>query len=73
MPRPDTAGRAGPASGHYRASIEPLRPGGRRTTAVVAVRPSREGQHCVEVERPKEGVLDGAAGRGARVVFEGRA
>ena len=65
--------RAVPAPGRYRASIGPFRPGDRRTTAVVTVHPSGEGQHCLEVERPEDGVPDGAAGRGVRVMFEGRA
>jgi riboflavin kinase / FMN adenylyltransferase len=65
--------RAVPAPGRYRASVGPLRQGGRRTTAVVAVRGSREGQHCVEMQRPNDGVPNGMAGHGVRVVFEGRA
>jgi hypothetical protein len=66
-------GRAMPAPGHYRASIVPLRPGGRRSTAVVAVHVSAEGQHYVEMERPNDAVSDGTAGRGVRLVFEERA
>jgi hypothetical protein len=65
--------RAVPAPGRYRASIGPFRPGDRRTTAVVALHTSGEGQHCLGVERPEAGEPDGAAGRGVRVVFEGRA
>ena len=62
-PRPGATGRRSGRSGR----------GDRRTTAVVAVHGSEEGQHCVEVERPEDGVPDGTAGRGVRVVFEGRA
>jgi len=65
--------RAVPAPGRYRASIGPFQPGDRRTTAVVAVRPSGPGPHCLEMERPADGGPDGAAGRGVRVMFEGRA
>ena len=66
--------RAVPAPGQYRASIGPLRPPeGRRTSTVVAVHTSRQGQHCVEMDRPNDGVADGMVGHGVRVVFEGRA
>jgi riboflavin kinase/FMN adenylyltransferase len=63
-----------PAPGRYRASIGPFRSGEHRTTAVVAVRPCRDGAYCVELER-LEGRLPDAVvpGRGVRVTFEGRA
>jgi riboflavin kinase/FMN adenylyltransferase len=61
-----------PAPRRYRASIEPFRPKDHRTTAVVAVRPSGDGAHCVEVDRPESGLTRVAGGRGARVTFEGR-
>jgi riboflavin kinase/FMN adenylyltransferase len=59
-----------PAPGRYRASIRPLRPGSRRTTAVVAVRRPGDGTHILEVEQSENGVT---VGRGVRVSFEGRA
>jgi riboflavin kinase/FMN adenylyltransferase len=62
-----------PAPGRYRVSIGPFRPGGHRTAAVVAVRPSGEGASCVTVERPQNGLAGLAAGRGVRVTFEGTA
>ena len=65
--------RALPAPGRYRASIGPVRPGDRRTTAaVVAVHPCGERQHHLEVELPENGLPDGVAGRGVRVMFEGK-
>ena len=64
--------RALPAPGRYRASIGPVRPGDRRTTpAVVVVHPCGERQHHMEVELPENGLPDGAAGHGVRVMFEG--
>jgi riboflavin kinase / FMN adenylyltransferase len=64
--------RVVPTPGRYRASIAPLRSGDHRTTAVVAVHPSGDGPHCLEVVR-QEGPPDGAACHGVRVTFEGRA
>lgn len=66
-------GSAAPAPGRYRSSIGPIRPGGHRTAAVVVVRPSGEGAHCVTVERPQNGLQGITAGRGVRVTFEGTA
>jgi riboflavin kinase / FMN adenylyltransferase len=64
--------RALPAPGRYRASIGPVRPGDRWTTAaVVAVHPCGERQHHLEVELPENGLPAGAAGHGVRVMFEG--
>jgi FAD synthase len=62
-----------PAPGRYRASIGPFRPGGDRTTAVVALRSFEDGALCVKVERPEHGLPGVAPGHGVRVTFEGRA
>jgi riboflavin kinase / FMN adenylyltransferase len=65
--------RAVPAPGRYRASIGPVRPEDRRTAVIVTVHRDERGQHCLGVERPEDGVPHGSAGRGVRVMFEGRA
>src|SRR5690349_3582180 len=68
-----SSGSAVPAPGRYQASIGPIPARDHRTAAIVAVRSSGEGSHCISVERPQNGLPGIATGRGVRVTFEGRA